>query len=101
MTVPIEYYVLLSMGLFAIGLLGILTRRNALMFLISVELMINAANVNFIAFSYYHGNLTGQIFALFTVAIAAAEVAVGLGIILVLYRTFGDIDVTLPAIMRG
>ena len=101
MTVPIEYYVLLSMGLFAIGLLGILTRRNALMFLISVELMINAANVNFIAFSYYHGNLTGQIFALFTVAIAAAEVAVGLGIILVLYRTFGDIDVTLPAVMRG
>ncbi|MFP8953025.1 NADH-quinone oxidoreductase subunit NuoK [Natrialbaceae archaeon A-arb3/5] len=100
MTVPIEYYVLLSMGLFCIGLFGILTRRNALMFLMSVELMLNAANLNLIAFAFYHGNLTGQVFALFTMALAAAEVAVGLGIILVLYRNFRDVDVTIPTTMR-
>ena len=100
MTVPIEYYVLLSMGLFCIGLFGILTRRNALFFLMSVELMLNAAVINLIAFSFYHGNLTGQVFALFAMALAAAEVAVGLGIILVLYRNFRDVDVTVPTTMR-
>ncbi len=100
MTVGIEYYVLLSMALFAIGLFGILTRRNALMFLMSVELMMNAANINLIAFAFYHGNLTGQVFSLFVIGLAAAEVAVGLGIILVLYRNFRDVDVTVPTTMR-
>jgi NADH-quinone oxidoreductase subunit K len=98
--VPIEYFVLLSMALFSIGLFGVLTRRNALMFLMSVELMLNAANINLIAFALYHGNLTGQVFALFTMALAAAEVAVGLGIILILYRNFRDVDVTVPTTMR-
>ena len=100
MSVGIEHYVLLSMALFCIGLFGVLTRRNALMFLMSVELMLNAANINLIAFAFYHGNLTGQVFALFTMALAAAEVAVGLGIILVLYRNFRDVDVTVPSAMR-
>ena len=100
MTVGIEYYVLLSMALFAIGLFGILTRRNALMFLMSVEIMLNAANINLIAFAFYHGNLTGQVFSLFVIGLAAAEVAVGLGIILVLYRNFRDVDVTVPTTMR-
>ena len=100
MTVGIEYYVLLSAALFCIGLFGVLTRRNALMFLMSVELMLNAANINLIAFAFYHGNLSGQVFALFTMALAAAEVAVGLGIILVLYRNFRDVDVTVPSAMR-
>ena len=100
MTAPIQYYLLLSAALFAIGLFGILTRENALMFLMSVELMLNAANINFVAFSIYHGNLTGQVFALFVMALAAAEVAVGIGIILVLYRNFGDVDVTVPTTMR-
>ncbi|EMA39849.1 NADH-quinone oxidoreductase subunit NuoK [Halobiforma nitratireducens] len=100
MSVGIEHYVLLSMGLFCIGLFGILTRRNALMFLMSVELMLNAANINLIAFALYHGDLTGQVFALFVMALAAAEVAVGLGIILVLYRNFRDVDVTVPTTMR-
>ena len=100
MTAPIQYYLLLSAALFAIGLFGILTRENALIFLMSVELMLNAANVNFVAFSIYHGNLTGQVFALFVMALAAAEVAVGIGIILVLYRNFGDVDVTVPTTMR-
>ena len=98
--VPAQYYLLLSAAMFCIGLVGILTRRNALLFLMSVELMLNAANINFIAFSHYHGNLTGQVFSLFTMALAAAEVAVGIGIILVLYRNFKDVDVTKATTMR-
>ena len=98
--VPPEYYLLLSSGLFCIGLFGVLTRRNALYFLMSVELMLNAANINLVAFSLQHGNLTGQVFALFGMAIAAAEVAVGIGIILVLYRNFSDVDVTKATTMR-
>ncbi|CCQ32750.1 NADH dehydrogenase-oxidoreductase-like protein [Halorhabdus tiamatea SARL4B] len=93
-------YLLLSAAIFAIGVFGVLTRRNALLFLMSVELMLNAANVNFVAFSLHYGNLTGQVFALFVMALAAAEVAVGIGIILVLYRNFGEIDVTVPTTMR-
>jgi NADH-quinone oxidoreductase subunit K len=85
---------------FCIGLFGILTRQNALQFLMSVELMLNAANINLVAFSAYWGNVTGQTFSLFTMALAAAEVAIGIGIILVLYRNFGDVDVTLAKEMR-
>jgi len=98
--VPIQYYLLLSAAVFCIGVFGILTRRNALIFLMSVELMLNAANINLVAFSMQHGNLTGQLFALFALALAAAEVAIGLGIVLVLYRNFGDVDVTEPTVMR-
>ena len=94
MAVPTQYYLVLSAAVFCIGLFGILTRRNALMFLMSVELMLNAANINLVAFSFYWGNLTGQVFSLFTMALAAAEVAVGIGIILVLHRNFKDVDVT-------
>lgn len=100
MAVPVEWYVLLSAAMFAIGLFGILTRKNALLFLMSVELLLNAANINLVAFSHYWGNLTGQTFSLFTIGIAAAEVAVGLGIILVLYRNFSDVDVTTPTSLR-
>ncbi|QSG05890.1 NADH-quinone oxidoreductase subunit NuoK [Halapricum desulfuricans] len=95
-----QWYLLLSAGVFSIGLLGILLRENALIYLMSVELMLNAANVNLVAFSLQHGNLTGQVFALFGMALAAAEVAIGLGIILVLYRNFETIDVTVPTTMR-
>ncbi|PSQ42575.1 NADH-quinone oxidoreductase subunit NuoK [Halobacteriales archaeon SW_7_68_16] len=100
MAVAIEFYLLLSAVLFCTGLFGILTRRNALMFLMAVELMLNAANVNLVAFSLYHGEVTGQVFALFTMALAAAEVAVGIGIVLVVYRNFDDVDVTRPSAMR-
>ncbi|WP_336361333.1 NADH-quinone oxidoreductase subunit NuoK [Haladaptatus sp. ZSTT2] len=98
--VPAQYYLLLSAAVFCIGLFGILTRRNALVFLMSIELMLNAANINFVAFSAQWGNVTGQVFSLFTIAIAAAEVAVGIGIILVLYRNFRDVDVTKATTMR-
>ncbi|QCC52204.1 NADH-quinone oxidoreductase subunit NuoK [Halapricum salinum] len=98
--IDVQWYLLLSAGLFCIGLFGVLTRRNALIFLMSVELMLNAANINLIAFSQRFGHVDGQVFALFGMALAAAEVAIGLGIILVLYRNFGDIDVTAPTTMR-
>ncbi|WP_336034407.1 NADH-quinone oxidoreductase subunit NuoK [Halobacterium yunchengense] len=100
MAVAVEYYLLLSAAVFCTGVFGVLTRENALMFLISVELMLNAANINFVAFSHFYGNLTGQVFSLFVMALAAAEVAVGLGIILVLYRNFDDIDVRKATTMR-
>jgi NADH-quinone oxidoreductase subunit K len=98
--IPVQSYLLLSAAVFCIGLFGILTRKNALIYLMSVELMLNAANINFVAFSIQHGNLTGQVFTLFTMALAAAEVAVGIGIVLVLYRNFSDVDVTVPTTMR-
>ncbi|QLG27563.1 NADH-quinone oxidoreductase subunit NuoK [Halorarum halophilum] len=98
--VPPQYYLVLAAAIFCIGVFGLLTRRNALMFLMSVELMLNAANINLVAFSQYWGNVTGQTFGLFTMALAAAEVAVGLGIILVLYRNFGGVDVTDATTMR-
>ena len=99
-SVPAEYYLVLSAAVFCTGLFGILTRENALMFLMSVELMLNAANINLVAFSFYWGTLTGQVFTLFTMALAAAEVAIGIGIILVLYRNFDDVDVTEATTLR-
>jgi NADH-quinone oxidoreductase subunit K len=100
MAIETQYYLLLSAAVFCIGAYGILARENALIFLMSVELMLNAANINLVAFSFYYGNLSGQVFSLFTMALAAAEVAVGIGIVLVLYRNFDDIDVTKAATMR-
>ncbi|AKH97715.1 NADH-quinone oxidoreductase subunit NuoK [Halanaeroarchaeum sulfurireducens] len=100
MAVPVEWYLLLSAAMFAIGVMGILTRNNALLFLMSVELLLNAANINLVAFSHQWGNLTGQTFSLFTMGLAAAEVAIGIGIILVLYRNFSDVDVTTPTSLR-
>jgi len=99
--VPIEYYLVVSAALFCIGLFGVLARRNALRFLMSVELLLNAGALNLVAFSHQWGNLTGQTFALFIIALAAAEVAVGIGIVLVLNRTLGTIDVTVPRGLEG
>jgi NADH-quinone oxidoreductase subunit K len=98
--IPIEYYLVLSIAVFCVGLFGILTRRNAMMFLLSVELMLNAANINLVAFAFLWGNLTGQVFALFVLALAAAEVTVGIGIFLVLFRNFDSIDVTNASALR-
>jgi NADH-quinone oxidoreductase subunit K len=98
--VPVSWYLAVAAAVFAIGLFGILTRQNALLFLMSVELMLNAANINLVAFSVYWGNLTGQTFALFVLALAAAEVAIGIGIILVMYRNFNTVDVSAAAEMR-
>lgn len=98
--IPIEYYLVLSSAVFCVGLFGILTRRNAMMFLISVELMLNAANINLVAFAFVWGNITGQVFALFVLALAAAEVTVGIGIFLVLFRNYDGLDVTNASALR-
>ncbi|MFT4947850.1 MAG: NADH:ubiquinone oxidoreductase subunit K [Natronomonas sp.] len=100
MAVEPGWYLLLSAGVFAIGLFGVLVRRNALVFLMSIELMVNAANINLVAFAFVYGNITGQMFVLFLIAIAAAEVAVGIGIVLALNRNFDSIDVTEAVTMR-
>lgn len=91
MPVTITHYLLASGALFAIGLIGVIARRNALMILLAVELMLNAANLSFVAFSRYLGHLTGQVFVFFIMIVAAAEVAVGLAILIVMARaTRGD-----------
>ena len=100
MVVAPEAYLLLSAGVFAIGLFGVLVRRNALGLLLSVELMFNAANINLVAFALVHGNLSGQVLALFVIALAAAEVAVGIGVVLSLQRTVGSIDIGDAAQLR-
>jgi NADH-quinone oxidoreductase subunit K len=84
--VTTTHYLVLSFVLFAIGVVGILARRNMITVLMSIELVLNSVNINFIAFSYQLGDLGGQIFAIFTIAVAAGEAAVGLGILLALYR---------------
>ncbi|HSK54173.1 MAG TPA: NADH-quinone oxidoreductase subunit NuoK [Jiangellales bacterium] len=83
----VNAYVVLSSLLFAIGAVGVLTRRNALVAFMSVELMLNAANLAFVAFARMHGNLEGQIAAFFVMVVAAAEVVVGLAIIVTIFRT--------------
>ncbi|HXK08969.1 MAG TPA: NADH-quinone oxidoreductase subunit NuoK [Vicinamibacteria bacterium] len=83
----LSHYLVVSAALFALGVLGLLTRRNAVNVLMSIELILNSANVNLVAFSRFAaGNLGGQVFAVFVIVVAAAEVAVGLAIVLTLYR---------------
>lgn len=81
-----NHYLVLSFLLFTIGLVGIATRRNMITVLMSIELVLNAVNLNLIAFSYQHSDLTGQIFAIFTITVAAGEAAVGLGILIAFFR---------------
>jgi NADH-quinone oxidoreductase subunit K len=88
---PFEAYVLLSGALFSIGVYGLLTHRNAVGLLISVELMANAVNVNLVAFSRFHGGFAGQLFAIFVIAITVAEVVVGLALVILLYRSRQDV----------
>jgi NADH:ubiquinone oxidoreductase subunit K len=101
---PLSGYLLVSALLFCIGLAGALTRRNAIMVLIGIELMLNAANLNFIAFwrfSEHPETLTGLTFALFSIAIAAAEAAVGLALIITIYRHFRTANVDKVEEMKG
>ena len=84
--IPVDYYVIVATTMFVIGLVGVLIRRNFLIILFAIELMLNAANINLVAFSHYFNSVTGQIITLFVITIAAAEAAVGLAIIIVLFR---------------
>lgn len=101
---PLESYLLLSAFLFAIGLAGALLRRNAIMVLIGIELMLNAANLNFIAFWRYSGHpeaLTGLMFVVFSIAVAAAEAAVGLALIIAIYRHYRNANVDEMNSLKG
>jgi NADH-quinone oxidoreductase subunit K len=91
--VPINHYILLSTIIFIIGIIGVLTRRNAIVIFMSIELMLNAVNLLLAAFSAYRGDPNGQIFVFFIMAVAAAEVAVGLAIIVMIYRNTDSIDI--------
>lgn len=101
---PLYGYLLISALLFAIGLAGAVTRRNAIIVLIGIELMLNAANLNFIAFWRFGPHpeaLTGIVFVIFSIAVAAAEAAVGLGLIISIYRHYKTTNVDQVDLMRG
>ena len=102
MSIGLEHYLILSAILFSIGLYGVLAKRNAIIILISIELMLNAVNVAMVAFSRYIVPLllTGQVFALFIIVVAAAEAAVGLAIIIAIYRNRDTIDATQINLMK-
>jgi len=99
--VPETYYIALSAILFTIGALGVLIRRNALIIFMSVELMLNAANVAFVAFANTYQQLDGQIIVFFVIAVAAAEVAVGLALIVAIFKTKQSIDVDAMSSLKG
>jgi NADH-quinone oxidoreductase subunit K len=90
--VPLSYYLILSAVVFAIGVLGVLIRRNLIVLLMSIELMLNGVNLTFIAFSRYLGSIDGQIMVFFVMAVAAAEAVVGLAIIIAVYRHRHTLD---------
>jgi len=99
--VPIEYFVGLSIVMFVIGVAGVLLRRNALVIFMSLELMFNAANLLFVTFAAYYQLLSGQLFVFFVMTVAAAEVAVGLALIVEIFRTRKSIDIDQMSIMKG
>lgn len=101
MNVPTDYLVLLSAVLFSIGVLGVLTRRNAIVMFMSVELMLNAANLALIAFARERGEMGGQVFVFFIIGVAAAEVAVGLTLIVAIFKTKHSIDIDQIRGLRG
>ena len=100
-SVPVTYYIVLSAILFTIGALGVLIRRNALIIFMSVELMLNSANLAFVAFANTYQQLSGQIIAFFVIAVAAAEVAVGLALIVAIFKTKHSIDVDQISSLKG
>jgi NADH-quinone oxidoreductase subunit K len=91
--VPTEYFLVVSAVLFGLGALGVIVRRNPLVMFMSIELMLNAANLAFIAFAFKLQSMVGQIFTFFVITVAAAEVTVGLGIIMAIFRMREDVDV--------
>ena len=101
MRTPIAYFLILSGVLFAIGTVGVLVRRNSLLIFMSVELQLNAVNLALVAFSRLHGNLTGQVLAFFSMVVAAAEVVVGLAIIVAVYRRGRTVNVDAARELAG
>jgi len=94
------HYMMLSAALFTLGVVGVMTRRNVIVVLMSIELMLNAVNINLIAFSQQLQNVVGQVFAVFVIVVAAAEAAVGLGIILAFYRNKETVNIDEMNLLR-
>lgn len=99
--IGIDNYIFLSVILFCIGVFGVLYRRNAIIVFMSIEIMLNAVNLLFVAFSSYHQDAQGQVFVFFSMAVAAAEVAVGLAILVAVFRNIGAIDVAKLKNLKG
>ena len=100
--IPLQYYLIASAALFSLGIYGLLTRKNAINVLMAVELIFNSANINLVAFSHFvEGGVTGQLFALFVIVIAACEAAVALAIVMSLYRLLKTVDLDRPAALKG
>ncbi len=99
--VDVTHYLILSTIVFSIGVVGVLTRRNVIIILMSIELMLNSVNLNLVAFSDRLQDLSGQVFAVFVIAVAAAEAAAGLGIIISLFRNKETVNVDEIDLMRG
>ena len=97
----LNQFLFLAAVLFCFGVYGVLARKNGVLVLMSIELMLNAVNINLIAFGAFRDNVVGQVFALFVIAIAAAEVGVGLAIILVIFRNKASIDLDKVDLMKG
>ncbi len=93
--IPLDYYIWLATALFTIGVLGVLYRRNAIVIFMCIELMLNAVNLLLVAFSNYYNNPLGQVFVFFIMAVAAAEVAVGLAILIMMYRNTKTTDINI------
>jgi NADH-quinone oxidoreductase subunit K len=99
--VPVDYYIVLSAILFSIGALGVLSRRNPLIIFMSIELMLNSANLAFVAFASVYKTFSGQIFVFFVIAVAAAEVAVGLALIVEIFKTKKNINIDEMNSLKG
>ena len=99
--VPLEAYQVVAAVLFTVGLIGVLVRRSALIIFMSIELMLNAVNLSFVAFSKFHGQMDGQIFVFFVMSVAAAEVAVGLAILVAIFRNRETASVDEVHLLKG
>ncbi len=99
--ITLTHYLVLTGILFAIGLVGVMKRTNLLMLFFSTEILLNAVNIGFVAVSKYYGDLTGQMFAFFIIAVAASEVAVGLGLLILWYKRNGSVDLNSIQMMKG
>ncbi len=99
--IGISHYLILSGLLFSIGFIGVLRRKNLLMLFFATEVMLNAVNIAFAAIGNYYGDLSGQMFAFFIIAVAASEVAVGLGLLIILYKKYNTLDLDIISTMKG
>jgi NADH:ubiquinone oxidoreductase subunit K len=97
----LNQFLMLSAVLFCLGVYGVLARKNAVLVLMSIELMLNAVNLNLVAFGAFRDTVVGQVFALFVIAVAAAEVGIGLAIVLVIFRNRADVDLDKSDLMSG